>query len=286
MLDGVSRNGMFLGAGDGYAAARVVLAGAGLDATVCFRPGAREGPRAVRHLSQCLEEYSLRLGRDIREAPFYDAGDLDLPFGGVENALAHIERAADGILSDGKVPVFIGGEHLITLPVITAVHSRHPDLVVLQFDAHADLRDQYLGVRLSHATVMRRVADLLGRGRIYQFGVRSADKEEVEFAGGNTRLHLYEVSAPLADVYDEIATKPVYVTLDVDVVDPAYAPGVGTPEPGGIGPAELMDAVYRLQGLNVVGFDVVEVNPAYDPGGLAPLLAAKVIREIVLVLTG
>ncbi|MEW6574245.1 MAG: agmatinase [Bacillota bacterium] len=286
MLDGVCRNGFFLGAGNDYAAARVVLIGAGLDTTGCFRPGAREGPRAIRYFSQCLEEYSLRLERDIREAGFYDLGDLDLPFGDVETALSRIQQAADRVLSDGKTPVFLGGEHLITLPVVTAVHSRFPDLVVLHFDAHADLRDQYLGVRLSHATVIRRVAELLGQRRVYQFGIRSADKEELRFAEENTRLHLYGAGEPLAAVYDELLVRPVYVTLDIDVVDPAYAPGVGTPEPGGIGPAELIEAVYRFQGLNLVGFDVVEVNPVYDPGGLAPLLAAKVIREIVLILSG
>ncbi|MEW6448879.1 MAG: agmatinase [Bacillota bacterium] len=286
MLDGIYRNAFFLGAGADYAAARVVLIGAGLDATVCFRAGTREGPAAVRRFSQCLEEYSLRLDRDIREAALCDLGDLDLPFGSVEKALSHIERAAGRIISDGKIPVFLGGEHLITLPVIAAVHSRHPEVAVLHFDAHADLRDEYLGVRLSHATVMRRVAELLGPGRVYQFGIRSADREEVQFAGENTRMHLYQVGEPLQDVYSEVFKRPVYVTLDIDVVDPAYAPGVGTPEPGGIGPAELIEAVYRLAGLNVVGFDVVEVNPVYDPGGLTPLLAAKVIREIVLILTG
>lgn len=285
MLEGGWRAAAFLGADDNYAAARVILIGAGLDATVCFRAGTREGPQAVRHLSHCLEEYSMRLDRDLREAAFCDLGDLDLPFGCVETALSHIERAARKILSDGKIPVFLGGEHLITLPVVTAVHSRYPDLVVLHFDAHADLRDEYLGVRLSHATVIRRVAELLGRGRVYQFGIRSADEKELKFAGVNTRLCPYTVVEPLTAIYNEISGRPVYVTLDIDVVDPAYAPGVGTPEPGGIGPAELMEAVYALAGLNLVGFDLVEVNPVYDPGGLAPLLAAKVIREIILILS-
>ncbi|HIE12811.1 MAG TPA: agmatinase [Desulfotomaculum sp.] len=285
MLDGSYRAAAFLGANNDYAAARVILIGAGLDATVCFRAGTREGPRAVRYFSHCLEEYSMRLDRDLREAAFCDLGDLSLPFGGVETALSHIGQAAGRVLSDGKIPVFLGGEHLITLPVVTAVHSRYPDLVVLHLDAHADLRDEYLGAAFSHATVIRRVAELLGGRRVYQFGIRSADERELEFAGVNTRLYPYTVIEPLTAVYNEILASPVYVTLDIDVVDPAYAPGVGTPEPGGIGSAELMEAVYALKGLNLVGFDLVEVNPVYDPGGLAPLLAAKVIREVVLILS-
>lgn len=286
MLPEIGRDGFFLGAGADYAGARVVLVGAGLDATVCFRPGTREGPRAVRQFSQCLEEYSLYLDQDIREVPFCDLGDVNLPLGDVGEALREIERVATGILSDGKIPVLVGGEHLVTLAVLRAVFQRYPDVVVLHFDAHADLRDEYLGVKLSHATVMRRVVELLGPGRVFQFGVRSADRAEITFARDHTRLFLYEVHRPLAAVYPEITGKKVYITLDVDVVEPAYAPGVGTPEPGGIGPGELLKAVYALRGLDVVGFDVVEINPLCDPGGLAPLLAAKVLREMVLILAG
>lgn len=286
MFTGIVRDGLFLAAGDDWARAKVVLVGAGLDSTVSFRPGTRDGPRAVRYFSQCLEEYSLQLGRDLRALPFCDLGDIALPHGHVAEALTLVEDVAARLFSAGKIPGLIGGEHLITLPVIKAARHFYPELVVLHFDAHADLRDEYLGVKLSHATVMRRVVELLGPGRVYQFGIRSADGEEVLYAREMTRFHPFRVAEPFTGVREKIGARPVYVTLDIDVVDPAYAPGVGTPEPGGIGVAELLETVYRFQGLNVVGFDLVEVNPAYDPAGLAPLLAAKVIRELVMILTG
>jgi agmatinase len=225
------------------------------------------------------------LDRDLREASFCDLGDVLLPASDTAGALSRISKVAAGILADGKIPGFIGGEHLITGAVLEAVHRVFPEVVVLHFDAHADLRDKYLGERLSHATVMRRVIDILGPGRVYQFGVRSADREEVEFARENTRLFLYKVREPFSALRQEL-DKPVYITLDLDVVDPGYAPGVGTPETGGISPHELMETVYGFAGLNVVGFDVVEVNPVCDPGGLAPLLAATVLREIVLLVAG
>lgn len=274
-----------MGATRAYDEARVVLIGVGLDATGSFRPGTREGPRSVRYYSQCIEEYSVRLGRDLRETPFCDLGDVDLTCGRTDEILSRIGVVAAKIISDGKIPFFIGGEHLITFPIIQEVCRKYPEVAVLHLDAHADLRDEYLGERYSHATVMRRVTEILGPGRVFQFGIRSADRAEVLFARNNTRLNFYKVNEPLAELCEEIR-RPVYVTLDIDVVDPAYAPGVGTPEAGGISPHELMEAVYRFAGLNVVGFDVVEVNPVCDPGGLSSLLAATVIREMVLVVTG
>ena len=286
MFAEIVRDGAFLAAGDEWAQARVVLVGAGLDSTVSFRPGTRDGPRAVRYFSQCLEEHSLALKRDLRALPFCDLGDIVLPHGDVAGALSLIENVTARLLARGKIPGLIGGEHLITLPAINAARHFYPELAVFHFDAHADLRDEYRGVRFSHATVMRRVAEILGPGRIYQFGIRSADGEEIFYAREMTRFYPFRVAESFKRAKEEIGARPVYVTLDIDVVDPAYAPGVGTPEPGGISAAELLDTVYRFAGLNVVGFDLVEVNPTYDPAGLAPLLAAKVIRELVMILAG
>jgi agmatinase len=285
MFSNVARVKPFLGATRGYAEAGVVLVGAGLDATVCFRSGTGEGPRAVRYYSECIEEYSLRLDRDLREAAYCDLGDIVLTAADIAAALSRINATAAEILADGKVPGFIGGEHLITGAVLAAVNRFFPDVVVLHFDAHADLRDKYLGESLSHATVMRRVVEMLGPGRVYQFGIRSADREEIEYARENTRLFLYGVREPYSALRQEI-DKPVYITIDIDVVDPGYAPGVGTPEAGGITPRELLETVYGFAGLNVVGFDIVEVNPVCDPGGLTPLLAATVLREMILLVAG
>ncbi|MBO8129748.1 MAG: agmatinase [Peptococcaceae bacterium] len=273
-----------MASGSDYQGASIILVGAPLDATVSFRPGTRFGPRAIREMSYCLEEYSPDLGHDLGEVSFYDAGDLVFPLGYLDACLATIETAAEKVLGDGKLPVFLGGEHLITLPLVKAAARYHPDLAVIQLDAHADLRDEYLGARLSHATVMRRVVEVVGPENVIQLGIRSAVREEVQYAGDNTLLFFHEVVSVLEDLLPSLRGRPVYVTIDIDIADPAYAPGVGTPEPGGIEARELLQAVYFLYELNVIGLDLVEVNPAYDHRGQTALLAAKVLREAILCL--
>lgn len=273
----------FIGAQDGYGEARAVIVGAPLDGTVSFRAGARHAPREIRQFSWVLEEYSPRLGCELGELKFYDAGDLCLPWGNVREGLRRIREAARRLLEDDKIPVFLGGEHLISLPLIEAVADRYPDLAVLQLDAHADLRDDYLGERYSHATVMRRVAEVVGGKNVYQLGIRSGTREELKYGRANTNIFLHEILHPLERIGRSLAGRPVYVTIDIDVVDPAYAPGTGTPEPGGCSSLELMEAIYRLRELKVVGFDLTEVNPVYDLSGRTALLGAKVIREMLLI---
>ncbi len=273
----------FIGAQEGYDGARAVIVGAPLDTTMTFRAGARHAPREIRQFSWVLEEYSPRLGRDLGELRFCDLGDLCLPWGNVREGLRRIRETAERLLRDGKFPVFIGGEHLVSLPIVEAAVERYPGLVVLQLDAHADLLDEYLGERYSHATVMRRVAEVVGGENVYQLGIRSGAREEFEYGRGHTHIFLHEVLRPLEKIARTLDGRPVYVTVDIDVVDPAYAPGTGTPEPGGCSSLELMEAIYLLRGLHVVGFDLVEVNPVYDLSGRTAVLAAKVIREMLLV---
>jgi agmatinase len=263
----------FLGGGD---TGDVVLLGVPLDLTTSFRPGARFGPAAIRQASDVLEEWSLALGRGLEQVPFRDAGDVALPPGDLPGSLAAIEAAARAV--PGTL-VALGGEHLITWPLVRVAASRHADLHVIQLDAHADLRAEYLGLRHSHATVMRLCAERLGRERIHQFGIRSATAEEAAYAAD---LHGFEVLEPLRRAVDRLGDLPVYVTIDIDVADPAFAPGTGTPEPGGVDARELLAAVAALRGLRVVAADVVEVAPAYDPGGITAALAAKVVRELIL----
>ncbi|HVB10404.1 MAG TPA: agmatinase [Bacillota bacterium] len=263
----------FLGSGDH---GDIVLFGVPLDLTTSFRPGTRFGPAAIRAASDVLEDWSLALGKGLADVPFRDVGDIDLAPGDLEGSLAAIEKAARKI--EG-LPIALGGEHLITWPLVRVAASRHPNLHILQMDAHADLRDDYHGLRYSHATVMRRCAELLGPERIHQFGIRSAIEEEVRWAAA---LFPFDVLKPLHQVGDELGQAPVYVSIDIDVADPAFAPGTGTPEPGGIDARELLAAVAALRGLNVVAADVVEVAPAYDPGGITAALAAKVVRELIL----
>ncbi len=277
-----ARDWSFLAANDSYQEAPIVLAGIPMDLTSSFRPGSREGPRAVRGASEGLEEYSPYLNRDLDDCLFYDGGDLLLPQGNLDLCLEKIERLSHLLLRDKKLPFFLGGEHLITFPIIKAVQSYYPDLAVLHFDAHADLRDEYLGESYSHATVMRRVCELVGPKNVYQFGIRSGTKDEFAYGEKFTNFYPFDVLAGLKASLPRLKGRPLYITLDIDVVDPAYAPGTGTPEPGGILPQELFCIFELLQGFNVVGFDCVELAPIYDAGGITELLAAKLVREGLL----
>lgn len=272
----------FMAARPQYEAARAVIVGVPLDLTGSFRPGTRGGPAAIRSMSYCLEEYSLDLERDLRDVPFHDLGDVALPPGDVEEALRRIREAVARLCKEGKIPFLLGGEHLITLPAVQAVAACYPSLALVHIDAHADLRTEYLGARLSHATVMRRVGEFLGPRNIYHFGIRSADGAETKAARESGAFYTHRVLPGLERTVAALGDRPVYVSLDIDVVDPAFAPGVGTPEPAGVPPQEVLAAVRILGNLRVVGWDVVEVNPVYDPAGITALLAAKIVREALL----
>lgn len=255
----------FLGARASREEAAVVLLGAPFDATATYRAGARFGPARIREASEVLETYSLPLGGGLEDVPFADGGDLELPRAGVEEALRRVEAAVAGLAAAGRVPWLLGGEHLVTLGAVRALARRHPGLVVLQLDAHADLRDRYEGEALSHATVMRRVLEVVGEGRVYQLGVRSATREEHRLALQATRFFPGAVLEPLRACLPELARVPLYVSVDIDVLDPAQAPGTGTPEPAGVDVRELLEALRLLRGCRIVGADLVEVAPPLDP---------------------
>jgi len=272
----------FIGADSDYQSASAVLFGAPYDSTTSFRPGARFGSAAMRGESFGIETYSPALERDLEEVRVHDAGDLELPFGAPQPALDMIEAKADGILADGKIPVLLGGEHLVTLGAVRAAARRHPDLHIIHFDAHADLRDDYLGNPLSHACVMRRCHDVLGDGRIWQFGIRSGTREEFAFMRQGhvttepfTMMTLPQVSFPEGT--------PVYLTVDMDVLDPSEFPGTGTPEAGGVRYVELLAALRDVMArFNVVAFDNVELAPSLDSTGRSTALACKLLREELL----
>lgn len=275
------RRERFLAAGDDADAA-VVLMGAPLDVTTSFRPGTRFGPARIRAVSDGLEEYSPVLERELADVPFYDAGDIDLAPGNVEASLDAVEEAVAEAVGRGRLPVVLGGEHLLTLGAVRGVLRHVPEAAVIQFDAHADLRDDYLGVRHSHATVMRRIGELVGFDRVYQVGIRSGTREEFAFGRARTRFFPLQLLEALDHVLPQLADRPVYVTIDIDVVDPGAAPGTGTPEPAGVAPSELLAALYRLRELRVAGLDVVEVCPPQDAGDVTAILAAKLVREAIL----
>lgn len=262
--------------------AKVVLFGVPMDFTVCFRPGARFGPASIRQASYGLEHYSLQFGDTVLNRSYCDIGDLVLPFGNASESIEQVEVLVRNLLKKNQLPFAFGGEHLISLPVIRALYERYPNLHVLHFDAHADLADVYFGERVTHATVMKRVLDFLPLNQIFQFGIRSGDRAEDEFSK-NIRQHRFHVLEPLKKVLAEIDNEaPLYLSLDIDVLDPAFAPGTGTPEAGGITPNELFSALELLRGRNFVGADLVEIAPQLDPTGCTAVLGAKVVREMLL----
>jgi agmatinase len=224
------------------------------------------------------------LDKGLEEITYFDAGDLLLPFGNPARSLEMIGAYVRGLLDDGKFPLGLGGEHLVSWPVIREVYSRYPDLALIHIDAHADLREQYEGEPLSHSTPIRKAAELIGGRNVYQFGIRSGTREEFAYARENLNLHPFDVLEPLRKVLPALAGRPVYLTIDIDVLDPSAAPGTGTAEAGGITSKELLAAVHAIAAsdIRVVGADVVEVAPVYDPTEQTQIAAAKLVREILL----
>jgi agmatinase len=266
----------FLAADSSYKESPAVIIGCPLDSTATFRSGTQFGPQAIRDASWGLETYSPALDRDLEDLKICDAGDLMLPHGNVEDALEAIGGYVATIGGDGKFPILLGGEHLISLPTVREMVKQHPSLLVIQLDAHTDLLQEYEGAHLSHATVMKRIADLVGDENICQLGIRSGTKEEIRSAKTMGSL------AEIGEVLRRGAGRPVYLTVDLDILDPGVAPGVGNPEPGGLTFSELCSLILQLHPLRVVGFDIVELAPPYDPTQQSAMAAAKLTRELIL----
>ncbi len=273
----------FLSCGAEYEDANLVLFGAPFDSTTSFRPGARFGPPAIRHESFGLETYSPYQDLDLADYSIFDSGDLELCFGSSESALADIEARAAEILRDGRFPLLLGGEHLVTLGAVRAAVRKYPGLHIIQFDAHADLRSDYLGAKLSHACVLRRCHDILGDGKIHQFCIRSGDRSEFQFAAAHTDLHPFDFTN-LDETVENLrqANAPVYLTIDLDCLDPACFPGTGTPEAGGVFFPQLLKAIRTVLRANVVAADVNELAPMLDASGASTAMACKTVRELML----
>lgn len=274
----------FIGCDAEYDDAGIVLYGAPFDSTTSFRPGARFGPSAMRRESFGIETYSPYQDSDLEDISVFDSGDLELCFGDASRAIDDLEARAGQIISDGKLPFLLGGEHLVTLAPVRALAKRYPDMHIIHFDAHADLRDDYLGAKLSHACVMRRCHELLGDGRIHQFGIRSGERGEFGFAKLHTDMHPLSL-AGLDETVKRLkaASAPVYLTIDLDVLDPSGFPGTGTPEAGGVGFTELLWALLPIcRELRLIGADMVELAPMLDPSGVSTAAACKLLRELLL----
>lgn len=267
-----------------YQESSVVIFSCPMDTTCSFRPGTRFAGPAIRTDSFGVEWYSPYYDMDLKDYQTCDIGDLNLPIGDVKRCLKIIEETTLEIINDNKLPMMIGGEHLVSLGVIRALVSKYPDLRIIHFDAHTDLRDEFFGMKLSHATVLKRSYDLLGDGKIYQFGIRSGSKEEFEWAKKHVHMQKFNLDG-LKVVIEKIKNYPVYITIDLDVLDPSIFPGTGTPEPGGITYKELLNALQDFLKLNnIVGIDMVELSPHYDVSGASNAVACKTLRELVLLL--
>lgn len=275
----------FIGCDCDYEEAKMVLFGAPFDSTTSFRPGARFGSSAVRHESFGIETYSPYQNKDLEDTCIFDSGDIELCFGSAEMALKDIEERATEILEDGKLPLMIGGEHLVTLGAVRAAVKKYPDLHIIHFDAHADLRDDYLGAKLSHACVLRRCHELIGDSRIHQFCIRSGERAEFAFAKEHTDMHLFGFEG-LSETVSELKKTgvPVYFTIDLDCLDPSAFPGTGTPEAGGVTFIELLNAILTVAETKVIAADINELAPMLDASGVSTAAACKILRELLLAL--
>lgn len=271
----------FIGCDNEYDESKIVIFGAPFDSTTSYRPGTRFASSAMRNESFGIETYSPYQDKDLTDIKVFDGGDLELCFGSPESALNDIENFSSKILGNGKLPCMIGGEHLVTLGAVRAAVKKYPDLHIIHFDAHADLRDDYLGQKFSHACVMRRCHELVGDGKIFQFGIRSGDREEFLWGKNHVTTNKFDFTG-LEKIAEKILNKPVYFTLDLDVLDPSCFPGTGTPEAGGVSFTELMSAIKSVSTLNVVGIDINELSPMLDQSGASTALACKLLREILL----
>jgi agmatinase len=271
----------FISATSSFQESEVVILGCPYDGTASFRPGARFGPSAIRKASWGIETYSPYLKRDLTDFWIHDLGDLELPFGEKESALNLIRQGVRRIVAARKFPVLLGGDHLITLPVLEELFKVYPQLHLIHFDAHTDLREDYLGETYSHSTVIRRIVESSPRGRLFQIGIRSGTKDEFEFARKLKSIVPSDRNA-LRAMIKRLANKPVYITLDLDVFDPGLMPGVGTPEPGGLTFQEFISILKELLPLRVVGFDLVELTPDYDPTQITAVTASVILREMIL----
>ena len=273
----------FIGCDNEYDESNIVVFGAPFDSTTSFRPGTRFASAVMRNESFGIETFSPYQDKDLEDLSVFDGGDLELSFGDSNSALNDIETYVGKVLSDNKVPFMIGGEHSVTLGAVRAVAKKYPDLHIVQFDAHTDLREDYLGQVYSHASVIRRCWDIVGDNKIFQFGIRSGEKVEFEWAKEHVHTTRFNFDG-LDEIIDKLKGKPVYFTLDLDVLDPSEFPGTGTPESGGVTFVELHNAIRKLSVLNIVGLDMNELSPIYDQSGQSTALACKLLREILLFL--
>ena len=287
-LSQFNNNGaIFLGAQRSVDQCKVSLLGVPYDGTCCYRPGARFGPAAVREDSYGIETYCPQLNLDLENIKFADVGSLDVPFGNAKLTIDYVEDATAVLLNNNLKPLIIGGEHSITSGIIKSVIKNYPELLIIQLDAHADLRDEWLGSKFSHACTMKRCLEVLPSKKIFQVGIRSGTKSEFLEMNKTKRLiqhTLGENAKYLEEALRSFKGAPIYLTFDLDWFDPSIMPGTGTPEPGGYFWGDFAAVVDVIKSHNLIGADVVELSPKFDNSGISSVLAAKVIRSLIMLL--
>ena len=286
-INNFSHINTFMGMDSSYDEADIVVYGVGFDGTTSNRPGTRFASSSMRPEFYGLETYSPMLDLDLEDFRICDIGDLELSVGNTDKVLEEIYESTKEIVNDNKVPFMIGVEHLVTLPAFKAVNDKYKDVCVIHFDAHTDLREEYNNNKNSHATVIKRVWDIVGDNRIYQFGIRSGTKEEFDFAlkENHTYMEVGSINT-FKDIVNKLNGKNIYLTIDLDVLDPSIFPGTGTPDPGGITYREFQDIFNILKNvnINIVGCDIVELSPDYDNTNVSTVTACKILRELALVI--
>ena len=273
---------IFMGAQRDPQDCQVGVFGVPYDGTTSFRPGTRFGPAAIRNVSEGLETYCPQLDRDLDDIAYADLGALAIPFGAPEPVVERVKTATEAVIDLGLKPLMLGGEHSISSGAVSAVAELHPDLVLVQLDAHADLREEWLGARHSHACAMRRCLEVLPSGDLLQLAIRSGTRLEFQELRHSGRL--IQDCPALAHAMQNLAGRPIYLTVDLDWFDPSVLPGTGTPEPGGFHWSDFAQVLQVLQDHRLVGADVVELAPQLDVSGASAVLAAKVVRSLLLLM--
>jgi len=279
---------IFMGARIHSKKSEIGIFGVAYDGTTSFRPGARFGPAAIREVSNSIETYCPQLDQDLENIEFIDLGALDIPYGAPEPVIEKVRQATESLIKEELKPLIFGGEHSITAGAISAIASKYEDLVLVQLDAHADLRDSWLGSRHSHACAMRRCLEVLPSGNLFQIGIRSGTKEEFLELNEQKRLIKYgknERPEILSKSLEPIKGKPVYLTVDLDWFDPSIVPGTGTPEPGGYFWDDFAAIIEILKDHNLIAADIVELSPQLDLSGVSSVVAAKIARSLLMIMS-
>ncbi len=279
---------IFMGAQRNSKDCKVGLYGVPYDGTTSFKPGARFGPNSIREVSNGLETYCPQLNSDLEDLKYVDFGSIQINHGSPEPVLRSVKKSTQNIFELGLNPLMLGGEHSITIGAVSAAAELYPDLVLLQLDAHADLRDEWLGSKNNHACTIRRCLEVLPSKEVLQVGIRSGTRKEFFELNDKKRLIPHEVgrgASHLEKALERFYGQPIYITIDLDWFDPSVLPGTGTPEPGGFYWRDFAAIIDVIKKHNIVAGDVVELAPQIDISGISSVLAAKVVRSLIIILS-